>query len=162
MKLTSSAIKRILINFIAAAAVLLFCLLCFQVDTYWPFALSQTPDAIVWCFLLGGMALFALAEMAFFGKGGGTGALTDPPHRLTTSGIYRWVRNPIYLGGAMVLLGVALSRRSPSLLAIACLFLPVMHLVVVRREEPRLMRKYGGDYAEYKRRVPRWIPRPPK
>jgi protein-S-isoprenylcysteine O-methyltransferase Ste14 len=162
MKLTPSVIKRILINLLASAAVLLFCLFCLWLDKFWSFALSPTPDAIFWVFLLGGMALFALAETAFFRKGGGTGALADPPHRLVAAGIYRWVRNPIYLGAEMVMLGVALSRRSPSLLLVACLFLPVMHMVVVRWEEPRLEKIYGSAYSDYKCTVPRWIPRPPK
>jgi protein-S-isoprenylcysteine O-methyltransferase Ste14 len=154
--------KRILINLIAAAVVLLAGLLCLGLDRFWPFALPAVPEPIYWIFLLGGLGLIVLAEAAFLIRGGATGAPADPTRRLVTTGIYRWVRNPIYLGGALVLLGVAFARQSPTLLLVACLFLPVMHVAVVRREEDRMERGFGGEYLEYKRQVPRWIPRPPK
>lgn len=109
-----------------------------------------------------GIILLALAETAFLAWGGATGAPADPTKRLVVFGIYRWVRNPIYLGGALVLLGVALARRSPTLLSAAALFSISIHFTVVRSEERRLEADFGQDYLENKRRVPRWIPRVPR
>lgn len=154
--------KAILINLLASAAVLLGALLCLRLDSIWPFALPSIPEPISWFFLLAGIFLIVLAEVSFLTRGRATGAPGDPTRRLVISGIYRWVRNPIYLGGASILLGVALFRRSPTLLLAACLLLPILHLVVVFKEERRLERDFGGEYLEYKRNVPRWILRPPK
>jgi protein-S-isoprenylcysteine O-methyltransferase Ste14 len=154
--------KRILVNLMASTAVLLACLLCLRLDAFLPFTLPAVPEPIDWVFLIGGFSLIAMAEIAFLIRGGASGAPADPTRRLVITGIYRWVRNPIYLGGALILLGVSLSRRSPTLFLAACLFLPVMHFTAVYREEQRLERDFNGDYLEYKHRVPRWIPRPPK
>jgi protein-S-isoprenylcysteine O-methyltransferase Ste14 len=57
---------------------------------------------------------------------------------------------------------VSLARNSPTLLLAAILFIPVMHFTVVRSEERRLERDFRVEYSEYKLRVSRWIPRPPK
>ena len=154
--------NRILVNLFASGLVLLILLGCLQFDSHLPFALDAVPSPVYWFFLLAGVALIALAEAAFLARGGATGAPADPTRRLVIIGIYRWVRNPIYLGGASVLLGVAFARQSPTLLVVACLFLPVMHLSVVRKEESRMEHDFGDEYLTYKRRVPRWIPRPPK
>ncbi len=147
---------------IAAAAVLLAGLLCLWMDSFLPFALPAVPAPMYWIFLFGGLSLVACAETAFLMRGGATGAPVDPTKHLVITGIYRWVRNPIYLGGALVLLGVAFSRQSPTLLLAACLFLPIMDRTIVRREEERLRQDFGIEYEEYKRRVPRWIPKPPR
>jgi protein-S-isoprenylcysteine O-methyltransferase Ste14 len=153
--------KRILINLIAVAAVLLAGLLCLRLDPLLPFTLPAVPAWIDWFFLLSGLVLIALAEIAFLTRGGATGAPADPTKHLVITGIYRWVRNPIYLGGALALLGVAFSRQSPTVFLVACLFLPVMDRTVVRREEERLQQDFGIEFEDYKRRVPRWIPKPP-
>ena len=154
--------RQILANLLASAAAVAGCLLCFWLDSFLPFALPAVPALSYWMVLLSGMGLIAAAEGALLMRGGSSGAPAVPTRRLVTSGIYRWVRNPIYLGGALVLLGVSLARHSPVLLAAACLYLPVLHVAVIRGEERRMERDFDGDYLEYKRNVPRWIPRPPK
>ncbi len=153
---------KILINLMASAAAVVGGLLCFWVDSFLPFALPALPAPVFWGLMLAGMGLIIAAECAFVMRGGSSGAPADPTRRLVTVGIYRWVRNPIYLGGALVLLGVSLARHSPTLFLAACLYLPVLHVTVVRSEERRMERDFDGEYLEYKRSVPRWIPRPPK
>jgi protein-S-isoprenylcysteine O-methyltransferase Ste14 len=153
--------KRILVNLAASIAVMLAGLLCLQLDKLLPFALPPVPEFVSWLLFVSGLGLIALAEAAFLIRGGASGAPSDPIKHLVMTGIYRWVRNPIYLGGALVLMGVSLARQSPTLLLAAILFLPVMHVTVVRAEESRLERDFGGAYLEYKLRVRRWIPRPP-
>jgi protein-S-isoprenylcysteine O-methyltransferase Ste14 len=154
--------KRILINLAAAVGVVFAGFICLQVDRIFTFVLPQVPQAVSWISLIAGLILIVLAEAAFLMRGGATGAPTDPTKHLVVTGIYRWVRNPIYLGGALVLLGVSLSRQSPTLLLAAVLFLPIMHFTVVRGEERRLERDFGAEYLKYKRSVPRWIPLQPK
>ena len=154
--------NKILLSLAAAVSVLLGGFICLQIDRFLPLGLPQVTQVVCWILLIAGLALLALAEAAFLMRGGATGAPADPTKHLVTIGVYRWVRNPIYLGGALVLLGVSLARQSPTLLLAAVLFLPVMHFTVVRGEELRLERDFGEAYLDYRRRVARWIPRLPK
>jgi protein-S-isoprenylcysteine O-methyltransferase Ste14 len=155
-------LKWILVNLFASLSIVLAGLLCLPIDGWLTFSLPPVPEAVYWIFLTIGLGLIALAEASFQMRGGATGAPADPTKHLVVIGIYRWVRNPIYLGGTFVLLGASLARSSPTLLFITALFLPVIHFTVVRREEKRLERDFGAEYLEYKRRVPCWIPHPPK
>lgn len=98
-------------------------------------------------------ALFAV-------RGRGTPAPFDPPREFVAVGPYRWVRNPMYLGALLVLVGLGLWLRSPSILVLALLLAISAHLFVVNYEEPGLERRFGASYVEYKKRVNRWIPRP--
>jgi protein-S-isoprenylcysteine O-methyltransferase Ste14 len=83
------------------------------------------------------------------------------PGALAVSGPYRYVRNPIYLAGFLLLLGtycLFFKWNRADVLAGVILIL-FFHLRVVRAEEPALRSKFGIAYEEYCRRVPRWIPR---
>ena len=152
--------KRMLIILTAAVFVLLCGFLFLQIDKLLPFELPTVSQIPCWILLITGIILIVLGEAAFLTRGGATGAPSDPTKHLVVTGIYRWVRNPIYLGGTLVLLGVALARQSPTLLLAGLLFLPVMHFTVVRGEEQRLERDFGAEYLEYKHSVPRWTPPP--
>jgi protein-S-isoprenylcysteine O-methyltransferase Ste14 len=103
-----------------------------------------------------GVALWCIFTFALIGKG--TPAPFDPPRRLVTEGPYRFVRNPMYVGGALALGGAMLFYQSWSLAAYAGLFLFATHLFVVLYEEPTLSRSFGQDYEAYCRRVRRWWP----
>jgi protein-S-isoprenylcysteine O-methyltransferase Ste14 len=153
--------KKLLVNLGAAIIVIALCLACFWADSNLPFALPATPQLIHWLVLIAGLLLIVLAELAFLRRSGASGAPADPTHRLVVAGIYRWVRNPIYLGGALVFLGLALSRGSPTLLLVALLFIPLMDRLVVRAEEDRLERDFGDEYLDYQSKAARWIPKPP-
>ncbi len=93
--------------------------------------------------------------------GRGTPAPIDPPRRLVVGGYYRFVRNPMYVGfgaaivGAWILFG---RLRWTALLAMALLALAI-HLFVVFYEEPTLRKKFGEEYDQFCRNVPRWWPR---
>lgn len=103
------------------------------------------------------LVLWCLSSFVFIGKG--TPAPFDPPRRLVVRGPYRFVRNPMYIGAGLALVGAALFYRSSGLLVYAGAFLLVLHLFVVFHEEPTLERLFGEDYAAYGRRVRRWLPR---
>jgi protein-S-isoprenylcysteine O-methyltransferase Ste14 len=72
--------------------------------------------------------------------------------------LYRYVRNPMYLGALLVLLGEAVFFRSMSGLLYALGWFALIHLVVQFYEEPYLRRRFGGDYECYTRAVDRWLP----
>ena len=80
-----------------------------------------------------------------------------PATHLVTSGIYRWTRNPMYLGMALIYLGVAILLNN---LAALILLVPVLAIIqsqVIAREEAYLERAFGNEYVAYKRRVRAWI-----
>jgi protein-S-isoprenylcysteine O-methyltransferase Ste14 len=105
-----------------------------------------------------GAAIAVWCVLAFAVVGKGTPAPFDPPRRLVVQGPYRYVRNPMYLGAALALLGAAVFFRSLALAGFVAGFLVVTHLFVVRYEEPALTRLFGEEYAGYRASVRRWIP----
>ena len=127
-----------------------------------PFALPEwlrIPGVIL---IVGGavLALWCLAAFAF--EGTGTPAPFDAPRKVVVTGPYRYVRNPMYLGAMLIILGVALLLRSPSAAGVAVFFITLAHLFVLVYEEPVLGARFGESYSEYKRSVNRWLPRAPQ
>jgi protein-S-isoprenylcysteine O-methyltransferase Ste14 len=113
-----------------------------------------------WLLVAAGTALYLMC--AFWGfalRGRGTPAPIDPPKKLVVEGPYRVVRNPMYWGVLCVMVGEAMVFRSLPLAEIGCAFFAFTMLFVMFYEEPILREKFGAEYAEYCRRVPRWIPR---
>jgi len=108
-----------------------------------------------------GAAVMIRCVWDFAWTGRGTPAPFDPPRRLVIAGLYRYVRNPMYLGMGMFLIGEALilqDVRLEMLVLVAFLWIAVS-LFIIFYEEPTLQRLFGDDYAEYRRHVGRWIPR---
>jgi protein-S-isoprenylcysteine O-methyltransferase Ste14 len=101
---------------------------------------------VVWCLLT-----FALV-------GKGTAAPFDPPRKLVVVGPYRFVRNPIYIGAIVAMLGAAMVLWSAWLVVYALVVLIVTHLLVILYEERHLRRVFGQPYEDYLRTVHRWIP----
>ena len=102
------------------------------------------------------LVLWCLMTFAFVGKG--TAAPFDPPRRLVVVGPYRFVRNPIYIGAVIAMLGAAMVLWSWWLVLYALVVLIVTHLLVILYEEPHLRRVFGQPYEEYLRTAHRWIP----
>ena len=113
--------------------------------------------------ILVGLAIVVWVCQEFVRFGHGTPAPYDPPRQFVHCGLYRWVRNPMYLGaGLLILLGEALYFGSWWLVFYAAIVVGMLHLYIIFREEPELERRFGRPYLKYKRNVSRWIPRPPK
>jgi protein-S-isoprenylcysteine O-methyltransferase Ste14 len=112
--------------------------------------------------LIGGVAILFRCIRDFAVVGRGTLAPIDPPKNLVVSGLYRYVRNPMYVGVLLVLLGEALLFASVSLLIYAAAFFVGAHLFIVLYEEPTLRRRFGESYERYTRTVQRWLPRTPR
>jgi protein-S-isoprenylcysteine O-methyltransferase Ste14 len=95
-------------------------------------------------------------------RGRGTLAPVDPPKRLVAAGLYRWVRNPMYVAVVWTLIGHALWFASGALWIYTALVFAGFHLFVTLYEEPSLERRFGESYLRYREAVPRWIPRSPR
>ena len=106
-----------------------------------------------------GVALYLACAGRFVVEGRGTPAPIDPPRHLVVRGLYRWVRNPMYVAVLTVLLGEVLLSASVWLAAYAGLVGLAFHLFVRWYEEPRLTAQFGESYRAYAARVPRWVPR---
>jgi protein-S-isoprenylcysteine O-methyltransferase Ste14 len=101
--------------------------------------------------------LASIRDFAVSGRG--TLAPIDPPRKLVRVGLYRHVRNPMYVGVVTALLGEALFFQSRALAIYAVVVWLVFHLFVVLYEEPHLAGAFGDEYVMYRNAVPRWIPR---
>jgi protein-S-isoprenylcysteine O-methyltransferase Ste14 len=115
-----------------------------------------------------GVAMIVVALpvfVAFLGRfvfeGRGTPAPIAPTQKLVIGGPFRWTRNPGYVAVDAMLIGQGLVLASPAVLVYAALIALAFHVFVLVYEEPTLRDTHGAEYAEYCRRVPRWIPRPP-
>ncbi len=108
-----------------------------------------------------GWAILIWCARDFASRGRGTPAPYDPPPLLVTGGLYQIVRNPMYVGVIAAIVGSAIWFWSARVLLYGLSFAIAFHLRVLLYEEPHLLTVYGADYAEYRRRVPRWIPRFP-
>lgn len=107
-----------------------------------------------------GAVLSLWSIVTFIVVGRGTPAPFDPPRRLVTAGPYRFVRNPMYIGAALALIGAALFYQSSALLWYCAGFALITYLFVVLYEEPTLRSSFGEDYIDYCKRVRRWWPTP--
>jgi len=103
------------------------------------------------------IALICIGVFVHFGKG--TPAVFDPPTKFVAVGPYAYVRNPMYLGGFILLVGFGLYQTSISILILSVILLGLFHLFVVFYEGPNLEKLFGESYIEYKKRINRWIPK---
>ena len=127
---------------------------------------AGAPPPAAWAGRAAGVAVFA-AGFALFGwclalfarVGRGTLAPWDPTRALVAVGPYRHVRNPMITGVVLMLVGEALFFRSGAIGTWAAAFVVINHLYFILSEEPGLERRFGDGYREYRRSVPRWVPR---
>lgn len=148
----------------SSAFVLLWAWLAASVqplDARLAFTLPAWARLLGWALALPGALLTLWCISTFAARGRGTPAPFDPPREFVAAGPYRYVRNPMYIGGFGVLLGAGLVVRSPSIAGLAVLFLLLTHLLVLLYEEPALSSRFGDAYLRYKSSVHRWFPRPP-
>jgi len=120
--------------------------------TTWPAAVLIGAGLVldIWCFWV------------FVAAGRGTPAVWDAPRRVVAVGPYRWVRNPIYIGALLIVVGQAWLFLSLPLLLYAIALALGFHLLVVAYEEPTLRGRFGEAYESHRRSVPRWILRSPQ
>jgi protein-S-isoprenylcysteine O-methyltransferase Ste14 len=100
-----------------------------------------------------------VAAFAAFTRAGGTPSPTAPTEHLVVSGFNRYVRNPMYIGVLLIILGQALLFGDLALLWYGVAFWLVTAAFVRFYEEPTLREQYGSEYDTYRRAVPAWLPR---
>lgn len=104
------------------------------------------------CLLLDSFARFAL-------RGLGTPAPVAPTRHLVATGLYRFVRNPMYLGVVAAIAGQGLLFGNARLFLYGASIWMAFHSFVLLYEEPTLRSRFGPEYEEFCAHVPRWIPR---
>jgi protein-S-isoprenylcysteine O-methyltransferase Ste14 len=108
-----------------------------------------------------GLGVVALLDsfVRFALQGAGTPAPVMPTRHLVVTGLYRYVRNPMYVAVVMTILGQSLVLGNITLLAYGALVWLLSHVFVLVYEEPRLRSAFGPEYDLFCGGVPRWIPR---
>src|SRR2546422_6482031 len=118
----------------------------------WPYGYFGIAPA------LGGVALRFWASSTIFNMGKGTPLYTRPTKALVTTGPYRLIRNPLYLGGFLIYLGIIVTIPSLFLAILGWIGLPIIY-IGIGREEKGLEGRFGEDYRRYRQTVPGWVPR---
>jgi protein-S-isoprenylcysteine O-methyltransferase Ste14 len=119
-------------------------------------ALLKTAGILL---LFSGLALFLYTVFLFRKVGKGTLAPWSAKQRLVVVGPYRYCRNPMITGVLFILTGEALLFQSTSILLWAAAFFAINTIYFMASEEPGLLAQFGDEYRNYKKHVPRWIPR---
>ncbi len=104
-----------------------------------------------------GGAIYAWCVWDFATFGRGTPAPIDAPKKLVVRGLYRFTRNPMYVGVLTVILGWAILFQSFALILYAVVVWTCFQAFIVLYEEPHLRRVFGAQYDAYRRHVPRWL-----
>jgi protein-S-isoprenylcysteine O-methyltransferase Ste14 len=111
--------------------------------------------ALILCGLIAVIACFA----RFVTEGLGTPAPVAPTESLVVGGLYRFVRNPMYVAVAAIIGGQSLLLRSPGTAIWLLVFMAAVWTFVRSYEEPSLSEQFGDSYADYRDKVPGWWPR---
>ena len=137
------------------------------VAVYLPLQIAQTRSPASGLTLACALAVLALGaaiytwcvwDFATFGRG--TPAPFDAPKKLVVRGLYRYTRNPMYVGVLTVILGQAALFRTANLVLYALVVGACFHLFVILYEERHLAGEFGSQYEAYRAQVARWLPRP--
>lgn len=107
--------------------------------------------------LLIGFGIYLWCAYDFAAKGHGTPAPIDPPKQLVRSGLYRFTRNPMYVGITLILLGETIFFSNATLFFYASAVFLGFNIFIIFYEEPTLRRLFGETYLRYCAEVPRWI-----
>jgi protein-S-isoprenylcysteine O-methyltransferase Ste14 len=128
-----------------------------EVREPWPSWLPLRVAGVI--LIAAGVALLLEAFARFVVEGLGTPAPVAPPEHLVVGGLYRYVRNPMYLAVGAIIVGQALLLGQLVLLPYAAAFAVAVFAFVRWYEEPTLARQFGDEYEAYRRGVPGWWPR---
>jgi protein-S-isoprenylcysteine O-methyltransferase Ste14 len=119
-----------------------------------PLSIAQLAGATIF---IEGMVVLFTCITAFAVDGRGTLSPIDPPRKLVIKGLYRYSRNPMYVGVMSILAGESIFFRSNPLWFYALFIFIALNLFIGLYEEPTLRRDFGDDYRQYCARVRRWV-----
>jgi protein-S-isoprenylcysteine O-methyltransferase Ste14 len=136
------------------AGLLPWLLTGYEADAWWP-PLRAAGAVLV----VAGVAVLVHSFARFVVEGLGTPAPVAPTRHLVVGGLYRYVRNPMYLAVTAAIAGQALLLGSAAVLVEAALFAAATASFVRWHEEPSLRRRFGAEYDTYREAVPAWRPR---
>jgi protein-S-isoprenylcysteine O-methyltransferase Ste14 len=102
---------------------------------------------LLWCF------------WGFIVKGHGTPVPIDPPKELVVTGLYHYIRNPMYVSVLVIIIGHFLWFKTTWIVVYTAVVFQAVYLFVTLYEEPHLKKIFGNTYEEYAKKTPRWIPR---
>ena len=105
------------------------------------------------------LVIFIYCSEIFIKYGRGTPLITEPTNKFVEKGLYKYMRNPIYMGHMLYFFGLFLFFGRILLLVYFLFIFGLVHSIVVYLEEPHLKKKFGQRYIKYTRSVPRWIPK---
>lgn len=133
---------------------------------------EQITDLGLWTnfglvFIILGFFMYVSTILSFMLRGKGTPAIWfskflkfiigEEPIHLVSSGLYKYSRNPMYLGILLIVFGQGMYFEILTILEYGIFMSILLHLVVLFIEEPHLKKKYGNSYLEYKKSTPRWF-----
>lgn len=131
---------------------------------YWILRDGSTFDRSLQLYQYVGILLFLIGLVVMFHciimfavEGRGTLSPADPTKKLVIKGLYRFSRNPMYLGVMMILIGEGIFFQSSNLLIYSLFIFLAFTLFILMVEEPRLRKDFGEDYRKYCQKVRRWF-----
>lgn len=129
-----------------------------QFDKYFKIELPEWSQLCGIILVIIGSAIGLLSIMTFIIKGKGTPAPFDAPKKFVSTGPYKFVRNPMYLGGIILIIGFGFYENSISILLFSLLWILFANIFIICFEEPTLRKRFGTTYDHYCKTVKRWIP----
>ncbi|MCX6255752.1 MAG: isoprenylcysteine carboxylmethyltransferase family protein [Bacteroidia bacterium] len=144
-----------LISLILPITVLVFVPLYIETNISIPHLSVLLTGLFIMCI---GLYIMTMTISTFIRIGKGTLAPWSPTRKLVIGGMYGHVRNPMIMGVLIVLIGESIAVLSLNIFIWAGIFFIINNLFFVLYEEPNLEKRFGTEYQEYKKNVPRWIP----
>lgn len=154
-------VKSLFLAFLFGFIIIVIFLLSITLNFHLGLPIFNLPifDLLGVIFVLVGISIHLSSIYFLKIVGRGTPVPIEPPKKLVRAGLYKFTRNPMYLGIFSLILGGFFIFGHLLLLAYAFLFLVFFHFYVVFIEEPRLRERFGREYIDYMKLVPRWMPK---
>ena len=133
----------------------------FEKNPLWP-AVWRWPQYAAAVLVSPALAVFLASQWFFATRGQGTPLPFDPPKKFVRRGPYKWVRNPMYLAVFTLIGSQSLFFWSGHITVYLVILMCATHVLVQLWEEEALRRNFGAMYEDYRRDVPRWLPRKPR
>ena len=146
---------------VATFVILVFPILLVKVNNFLGLSIIRNTPFLFIGILLAilGIGLFFYCTFIFSKVGKGTPVPIEPPKKFVYSGIYSYVRNPIYVGYVLIFFSYFFIFGHSGLLLYPFIGIIVLHFYIILIEEKALRRRFGKAYEDYLKKVPRWIPR---